>query len=376
MDLIKQNTILVWDIENTSLRYIKQVKEILKYIPEKIYIVTKQKLSNHKQKYIKNLHLTNIKIVESNIEADFLIKFILKISSERNTDFTIVSSDSDFVPVIKMLVSKDKKVNLFLLEKSSRAILMKTDITNKNISHFIMNRLEKTKRQLRTKEYFERIIKEKKVLTKKQKRKKNNIEEKLKEHREKIEEINRKSIERRKQSLEKKSITDIVKPKKIKNLCKIIINENNYEIDKIQEKKEKNTVLIQNVKQIKTKEMHFLKEKIRVEYRYSFSDVKGICYCCKKEVYYTNKVNETITPEEDKICLDCERLYILEIEQLKEKYGKEYIKSTTHKEKLTNFSNKLQKEIELNGFIDYGESVKIDLIQRELNKITYPKNLI
>lgn len=375
MDLIKQNTILVWDIENTSLRYIKQVKEILKYIPEKIYIVTKQKLSNHKQKYIKNLQLTNIKIVESNIEADFLIKFILKISSERNTDFTIVSSDSDFVPVIKMLVSKDKKVNLFLLEKSSRAILMKTDVTNKNISHFIMNKLEKTKRQLRTKEYFKRIVKEKKVLTKKQKRK-NNIEEKLKEHRERIEEINRKSIERRRLSLEKKSITDIVKPKKIKNLCKIILNENNFEINKIKEKKEKNTVLIQNVKQIKTKEMHYLKEKIRIEHRYSFSDVKGICYCCKKEVYYTNKVNETITPEEDKICLDCERLYILEIEQLKEKYGKEYIKSTTHKEKLDNFSNKLKKEIELNGFIDYGESVKIDLIQRELNKITYPKNLI
>ncbi len=68
---VKENTILVWDIENTKFEYINQVKKSLGYIPEKIYIVTKQKLSNHQQNTINNTKLSNIKIVEFKIEADF-----------------------------------------------------------------------------------------------------------------------------------------------------------------------------------------------------------------------------------------------------------------------------------------------------------------
>lgn len=317
---IKNNSILVFDIENVNINNIYQILDYLEYIPEKIFIVTKMKLSPKQEQFIENLDLNKVKIVKSKKEADFLIKYILKINSNIVNEFSVVSNDSDFVPSIKILLSKNKKVHLFLRDNSKKAMVMKLNIMNDNLNIKVLKNPNKNK----------------------------NLKKSVQNNSEPIVIYNKKN--------------------KIKNYLKLILNEKKdiYDESNITIKEYKT----KQEKPLETLENCLLKERKRIEYRYELSNVKGKCYCCEKEVYFTNKIKEMKTKEE-KICLDCEKLFTLEIDELREKYGKEFLKTTTHSEKIKEFSEKYKK-----GLINKELSSQINLIERDMSNFRIPRKFI
>lgn len=124
--------IFIQDTENISLKQTKKILNKLNLNTEiKEYIsISKIKISEKQKEYVNDI---NFKFVYSNKDADSLLKFCLKIKQENNDTFIIVSSDSDFVEIVKELLKNDKKVIWVVNHKQSKRILMKSSLIEKNL---------------------------------------------------------------------------------------------------------------------------------------------------------------------------------------------------------------------------------------------------
>jgi predicted nuclease of predicted toxin-antitoxin system len=123
------HSILVWDLENISYKNLKTIKNRVAYSPEKLYIVTKQKLS--KRNRLK-MEMEGFKILDlhSGISDEKIISVMDVYSMYSN--MILISSDSDFVSVAKRYLKKSN-LQWIMNDRNKKRILMKMNITDKNL---------------------------------------------------------------------------------------------------------------------------------------------------------------------------------------------------------------------------------------------------
>lgn len=126
---ILYHSILVWDLENIPFKRLPEIKRAAAYSPEKLYVITKQNLSEKNKLKIQK---EGFKIFDlHNGISDEKIINIMKIYS-MYANMILVSSDSDFVNAAKIYL-KNNKLQWIINDKNKKRILMKMDITNKNL---------------------------------------------------------------------------------------------------------------------------------------------------------------------------------------------------------------------------------------------------
>ena len=126
---ILSHSILVWDLENISYKNLKTIKNKVTYSPEKLYIVTKQKLSKRNRF---KMEMEGFKILDlhKSISDEKIISVMNLYSMYSN--MILISSDSDFVSVAKRYL-KNNNLQWIMNDKNKKRILMKMDITEKNL---------------------------------------------------------------------------------------------------------------------------------------------------------------------------------------------------------------------------------------------------
>ena len=123
------HSILVWDLENISYKNLKMIKEKVAYSPEKLYIVTRQKIS---EKNRLKMETEGFKILDLHrgISDDKIISVMDVYSMYSN--MILISSDSDFVSVAKRYL-KNSNLQWIMNDRNKKRILMKMNLTDKNL---------------------------------------------------------------------------------------------------------------------------------------------------------------------------------------------------------------------------------------------------
>ena len=129
MKPMQENSILLWDLENISFKKLEQIKKLVRYTPEEMYIVTKQSLG---AKFIQKTAKEHFRVLDAHktISDDKIIKMI-KLFKKRS-HMILISSDSDFVKVVESY-TKANKLHWILEDRNKKAIMMHINLTNKNL---------------------------------------------------------------------------------------------------------------------------------------------------------------------------------------------------------------------------------------------------
>ena len=127
---IVDNSILLWDLENIPFNRLNNIKKIVKYTPQDLYVITKQNLG---EKLRSKINKEQFKILDAHksISDDKIIS-IMKLYTKR-THMILISSDSDFVREANKYI-KNNKLQWIILDANKKAIIMKIDISNKNLT--------------------------------------------------------------------------------------------------------------------------------------------------------------------------------------------------------------------------------------------------
>ena len=131
--LIKEDrSLLLWDLENISIKNYQEVIDRLGYSPDKTFITTKRALGNKEKRFIEKHKLHYEETIKYENADRTLIEYALEMG-ECYGRFIFLSSDSDFANAIKILLKLDKKVELFTQHASNYRILMYLALDNPNL---------------------------------------------------------------------------------------------------------------------------------------------------------------------------------------------------------------------------------------------------
>ncbi|MEN8303737.1 MAG: NYN domain-containing protein [Campylobacterota bacterium] len=134
VEIEKNKNLILWDIENISHREIDNILDRI-YKRGLIYCVSVQPLS---QKVVDILYpyilLHRIKVVVDHEDSDEKIKELIREHYMAFKQITIVSSDSDFTPIIKMVLGKGKDVKVIAKDNHKKRMLMYLKLDHENLS--------------------------------------------------------------------------------------------------------------------------------------------------------------------------------------------------------------------------------------------------
>lgn len=135
----KAKTVLLWDLENIPYSNFAQVKKALKFAPERSFIITKQNIKNSKFASMQREGF-EVLVAHKN-DSDTKIKQVYNILKEYE-EFVFISSDSDFVDITKKILSQRKKLTWIMQDANKKRILMKINLSDKNLKLLTLSRFE------------------------------------------------------------------------------------------------------------------------------------------------------------------------------------------------------------------------------------------
>jgi predicted nuclease of predicted toxin-antitoxin system len=126
----KENSVLLWDLENIPFHRLDDIKRVVKYTPDELYIITKQKLG---KTLLKNIHQEGFKTLTSHktISDDKIIAMMRLFKNRK--DMILVSSDSDFAREANQYLKKHK-LQWIVVENVKKAVVMKANLANTNLT--------------------------------------------------------------------------------------------------------------------------------------------------------------------------------------------------------------------------------------------------
>lgn len=127
---IKDKSVLLWDLENIPFSRLDDVKQIVKYTPQDLYVITRQKLSNNTRIKIEREHFRIFD--EHKTISDDKILSIMKLYGSR-PNMILISSDSDFAKEVNKYV-KNNKLQWIVAERNKNAVIMRANIGNMNLT--------------------------------------------------------------------------------------------------------------------------------------------------------------------------------------------------------------------------------------------------
>ncbi|MEA3384364.1 MAG: NYN domain-containing protein [Campylobacterota bacterium] len=138
-----EKSVMLWDIENIPYKHFQYFEKFFKYTPENVFVVSKQTLGQKAKNFLDKKGFSYIQA--TTIADDKIIKF-LKIKNFNNNDFIVLSSDSDFAPIVKQLLDAHKKVQVITNNANNKRLLMNLPLTHKNIEINAFDIVSKTKK--------------------------------------------------------------------------------------------------------------------------------------------------------------------------------------------------------------------------------------
>lgn len=98
-----ENSLVVWDSDNISICALETIKHLAKFTPHKRYIVSHKPLAEEKEALLRKEGFTII--VSSPYSTDARIIALID-NHHHSTSLILISSDGDFVPVVKRFLEK------------------------------------------------------------------------------------------------------------------------------------------------------------------------------------------------------------------------------------------------------------------------------
>ena len=135
----KERTVLLWDLENISYRYFEKVKKLLRFAPERSFIVTTQAIEASK---LISMQKDGFEILRAHkTDSDTKIKNVYNILKDYDA-FVFISSDSDFIDIGKKVLSQGKKLIWVIQDANKKRIMMKMEISHKKLKLITLSRFE------------------------------------------------------------------------------------------------------------------------------------------------------------------------------------------------------------------------------------------
>lgn len=135
---IRENSVLLWDLENIAFHRLDEIKRVVKYTPQSCYVITTQKLSDRKRAKIESEYF---KILDAHKTiSDAKILSLMRLYSAKQ-DMILVSSDSDFAKEANRYI-KNNRLHWIVAESSKKRVIMyaKLDSANLTISSISVKR--------------------------------------------------------------------------------------------------------------------------------------------------------------------------------------------------------------------------------------------
>ena len=144
---IKEKSVLLWDLENIPFNRLAEIKKIVKYTPDELYIVTKQKIGEKLKKRITNQHF-KILDAHKSISDDKIIS-IMKLYKDRE-NMILISADSDFAKEANRYIKKNK-LHWIVTDGNKKAVIMRVNLASTNLTLSSIVREKKLKKTPATK---------------------------------------------------------------------------------------------------------------------------------------------------------------------------------------------------------------------------------
>jgi len=127
---IKEKSVLLWDLENIPFHRLEDIKSVVKYTLDELYIITKQTLG---KKLLTKIHNESFKVLtEHKTISDTKIIAMLKLFQDRE-NMILISSDSDFAQEVNRYLKKHK-LQWIVVENVKKAVVMRVNLASKNLT--------------------------------------------------------------------------------------------------------------------------------------------------------------------------------------------------------------------------------------------------
>jgi len=141
---ILENSVMIWDIENIAYSQFKYVKQYLSYTPLEVIVVA-TKIYPKIRRWLERHYFTYYQV--KTLADDSIIKLLKHYFKKDFQYFTVVSSDSDFAPIIKFLLYHRKKVDVISNQHSNRRLLFQLPLDDPDLKTNAFGRIKyKTKK--------------------------------------------------------------------------------------------------------------------------------------------------------------------------------------------------------------------------------------
>lgn len=140
----KEQSLLLWDLENIPRKRYKEVIKRLGFQPSKTFLTTRRELGLFEQAFIEEQKLNYQRALEDTNADRTLIDYATQMSLYFDR-FIFLSSDSDFANIIKILLQLGKKIDLFTIHGANYRILMYLPLNHDNLKIHSLDPYFKTK---------------------------------------------------------------------------------------------------------------------------------------------------------------------------------------------------------------------------------------
>ncbi|MCK9454744.1 hypothetical protein [Sulfurimonas sp.] len=135
----REKAVLLWDLENIPYSHLPQVKQSLKFAPERSFIITTNPIKHSK---LISMQKNGFEVlVAHKSDSDAKIKSVYRILKEYD-EFIFISSDSDFVDIGKKILFERKKLTWIMQDANKKRIAMKMNLCDKNLKLITLSRFE------------------------------------------------------------------------------------------------------------------------------------------------------------------------------------------------------------------------------------------
>lgn len=122
-----KNSLLVWDVENISINCLDTIKRLAKFTPQKLYAISKKPFTDELETL-----LSKEGFILSPQYADAKIVHLID-TNHHGSHLILVSSDGDFVPVVKRFLEKHP-VQWIMQDRNKKRICMNINLAHPNLT--------------------------------------------------------------------------------------------------------------------------------------------------------------------------------------------------------------------------------------------------
>ena len=127
---IREDSILLWDLENIAFGRLDEIKRVVKYTPQSCYVITTQNLSDRKRAKIESEYFKILDVHKTISDAKILSLMRLY---RRKKDMILISSDADFAKEANKYI-KNNRLHWIAAECSKKRVTMYARLDSPNLT--------------------------------------------------------------------------------------------------------------------------------------------------------------------------------------------------------------------------------------------------